>query len=49
MLVYPTLRYQNGSLELQHTSETRVPGLLIPGKLSSHSGKSDERHTTIRR
>jgi hypothetical protein len=49
MLIYPTLRYPNGGLELQHTSETRVPGLLIPGKQPSHPGKSDERHTTIRR
>jgi succinate dehydrogenase/fumarate reductase flavoprotein subunit len=33
MLIYPTLHYQNGGLELQQTGETRVPGLFVAGEV----------------
>ena len=33
MLIYPTLHYQNGSLELQADGRTCLPGLFIAGKV----------------
>lgn len=34
MLVYPTLHYQNGGLEINAAGETRVPGLYAAGEVS---------------
>lgn len=34
MLVYPTLHYQNGGLEINNRTETRVPGLFAAGEVS---------------
>ncbi len=34
MLVYPTLHYQNGGLEIGEWAETRVPGLYAAGEVS---------------
>lgn len=34
MLVYPTLHYQNGGLEIDANSETSVPGLYVAGEAS---------------
>lgn len=34
MLVYPTLHYQNGGLEINNRTETRVPGLYAAGEVS---------------
>jgi len=34
ILVYPTLHYQNGGLEIGEWSETRVPGLYAAGEVS---------------
>ena len=34
MLIYPTLHYQNGGLEINSDCETRVPGLIVAGELS---------------
>jgi len=34
MLIYPTLHYQNGGLEIKPNSETRVPGLYAAGEVS---------------
>jgi len=34
MLIYPTLHYQNGGLEINKDCETRVPGLLVAGEAS---------------
>lgn len=34
MLVYPTLHYQNGGLEINEKSETSVPGLYVAGEAS---------------
>ncbi len=33
MLIYPTLHYQNGGLEFQNTSETKLPGLFVAGEV----------------
>lgn len=34
MLVYPTLHYQNGGLEMNNKGETRVPSLIVGGEVS---------------
>ena len=34
MLVYPTLHYQNGGLEINRRSETMRPGLFVAGEVS---------------
>ncbi len=34
MLVYPTLHYQNGGLEINRKGETVVPGLIVGGEVS---------------
>ncbi len=34
MLVYPTLHYQNGGLEINDKSETTIPGLYVAGEAS---------------
>ncbi len=34
MLVYPTLHYQNGGLEINEKSETTIPGLFVAGEAS---------------
>jgi succinate dehydrogenase/fumarate reductase flavoprotein subunit len=34
MLVYPTLHYQNGGLEINARCETNVPGLFIAGEVA---------------
>jgi succinate dehydrogenase / fumarate reductase flavoprotein subunit/L-aspartate oxidase len=34
MLVFPTLHYQNGGLEINSRTETRVPGLYAAGEVS---------------
>ncbi len=34
MLVYPTLHYQNGGVEINNRCETRVPGLYVAGEAS---------------
>ena len=34
MLVYPTLHYQNGGLEINAKSETSIPGLYVAGEAS---------------
>ena len=34
MLVYPTLHYQNGGLEINDKAETSIPGLYIAGEAS---------------
>ena len=34
MLVYPTLHYQNGGLEMNSKGETVLPGLIIGGEVS---------------
>ena len=34
MLVYPTLHYQNGGLEINERCETRLPGLYVAGEAS---------------
>ncbi len=34
MLVYPTLHYQNGGLEINERCETRIPGLYVAGEAS---------------
>jgi len=34
MLVYPTLHYQNGGLEINNKGETVIPGLFIGGEVS---------------
>ncbi len=34
MLVYPTLHYQNGGLEINEKSETTIPGLYVAGEAS---------------
>ncbi len=34
MLVYPTLHYQNGGLEINRRTETVVPGLFVAGEVS---------------
>jgi succinate dehydrogenase/fumarate reductase flavoprotein subunit len=34
MLVYPTLHYQNGGLQITHRTETVVPGLFAAGEVS---------------
>ncbi len=34
MLVYPTLHYQNGGLEINEKSETSIPGLYVAGEAS---------------
>ncbi len=34
MLVYPTLHYQNGGLEINNKGETVVPGLVVGGEVS---------------
>ncbi|RKX80509.1 MAG: succinate dehydrogenase/fumarate reductase flavoprotein subunit, partial [Spirochaetes bacterium] len=34
ILIYPTLHYQNGGLEINSKSETRVPGLYVAGEAS---------------
>ncbi|MBN1326947.1 MAG: FAD-dependent oxidoreductase [Candidatus Cloacimonetes bacterium] len=34
MLVYPTLHYQNGGLEIDDNAETKVPGLYVAGEAS---------------
>ncbi|MFC1887659.1 FAD-dependent oxidoreductase [Candidatus Cloacimonadota bacterium] len=34
MLVYPTLHYQNGGLEIDANSETKIPGLYVAGEAS---------------
>jgi succinate dehydrogenase / fumarate reductase flavoprotein subunit/L-aspartate oxidase len=33
MLIYPTLHYQNGGLEFEHTGKTKVPGLYVAGEV----------------
>ncbi|MDP8208392.1 MAG: FAD-binding protein [Candidatus Electryonea clarkiae] len=33
MLIYPTLHYQNGGLEFQADSTTKIPGLFIAGEV----------------
>jgi succinate dehydrogenase/fumarate reductase flavoprotein subunit len=34
MLIYPTLHYQNGGLEIKATCETKIPGLYVAGEVS---------------
>ncbi len=34
MLVYPTLHYQNGGLEINEKTETSIPGLFVAGEAS---------------
>ncbi|MDO9578079.1 MAG: FAD-binding protein, partial [Candidatus Cloacimonadales bacterium] len=34
MLVYPTLHYQNGGLEIDANAETSIPGLYVAGEAS---------------
>jgi succinate dehydrogenase/fumarate reductase flavoprotein subunit len=34
MLVYPTLHYQNGGLEINNKGETTLPGLIVGGEVS---------------
>ena len=34
MLVYPTLHYQNGGLEINDRAETTIPGLFVAGEAS---------------
>jgi succinate dehydrogenase / fumarate reductase flavoprotein subunit/L-aspartate oxidase len=34
MLVYPTLHYQNGGLEINRKGETVIPGLIVGGEVS---------------
>jgi succinate dehydrogenase/fumarate reductase flavoprotein subunit len=34
MLIYPTLHYQNGGLEINQKCETRVPGFFVAGEVS---------------
>ena len=34
ILVYPTLHYQNGGVEINEKTETRVPGLLAAGEVT---------------
>ena len=34
MLVYPTLHYQNGGLEINEKAETSIPGLFVAGEAS---------------
>ncbi len=34
MLVYPTLHYQNGGIEINDRSETNIPGLYVAGEAS---------------
>ncbi len=34
MLVYPTLHYQNGGLEINKRGETVIPGLIVGGEVS---------------
>jgi succinate dehydrogenase/fumarate reductase flavoprotein subunit len=34
MLIYPTLHYQNGGLEINRRTETAVPGLFVAGEAS---------------
>ena len=34
MLVYPTLHYQNGGLEINNKGETVLPGLIVGGEVS---------------
>ena len=34
MLVYPTLHYQNGGLEINNKGETVIPGLIVGGEVS---------------
>jgi succinate dehydrogenase/fumarate reductase flavoprotein subunit len=34
MLVYPTLHYQNGGVQLEPDGSTEVPGLFIAGEVS---------------
>jgi succinate dehydrogenase / fumarate reductase flavoprotein subunit/L-aspartate oxidase len=34
MLVYPTLHYQNGGLEINNKGETLLPGLIVGGEVS---------------
>ncbi|MCF7792947.1 MAG: FAD-dependent oxidoreductase [Candidatus Cloacimonetes bacterium] len=34
MLVYPTLHYQNGGLEIDANAETSIPGLFVAGEAS---------------
>ena len=34
MLVYPTLHYQNGGLEINNKGETAIPGLIVGGEVS---------------
>ena len=34
ILVYPTLHYQNGGVEINEKTETRIPGLFAAGEVS---------------
>jgi succinate dehydrogenase/fumarate reductase flavoprotein subunit len=34
MLVYPTLHYQNGGLDINSKGETKIPGLIVGGEVS---------------
>jgi succinate dehydrogenase/fumarate reductase flavoprotein subunit len=34
MLVYPTLHYQNGGIEINEKSESKIPGLYVAGEAS---------------
>ena len=34
MLVYPSLHYQNGGIEINEKSETNIPGLYVAGEAS---------------
>jgi succinate dehydrogenase/fumarate reductase flavoprotein subunit len=34
MLIYPTLHYQNGGVEIDERSETSIPGLFVAGEAS---------------
>ncbi len=34
MLVYPTLHYQNGGIEINEKTETNIPGLFVAGEAS---------------
>ena len=34
MLVYPTLHYQNGGIEINDKCETNIPGLYVAGEAS---------------
>ncbi|RKY86267.1 succinate dehydrogenase/fumarate reductase flavoprotein subunit, partial [candidate division KSB1 bacterium] len=34
MLIYPTLHYQNGGLEINSKCETSIPGLFVAGEVS---------------